>query len=346
MAEARYDFQKFDFNAKRFANSENCERMTAEEVGQYLLLLVRAWNGGRDASLPDDTVLLARWARSSSVSDAVMAMFPVVETSYGPRRRNETLYAEWLAAVARTEAGRDSVAKRKDRQSSEVLTLQVPTRDLQGTNLPETEPGPVSVSEAGSGAATGPGTEPRKQIGSGSSHVLLAPSNGAAAPSPAQAAPAPDYLSFRRTWHGLVKASGRLSKGRHFVDKYMSLCNSFGADKVLAGFTQWAQAKPDWAWAHDHGHAFNAFAKQLPEVLEELDDDEVLPTATTSTTEASFDVIPDATPAQLAGAEQSIADFIAQEQREREERIKKFGAHKEDGAGTPESYLEALNRGN
>jgi hypothetical protein len=124
----------------------------------------------------------------------------------------------------------------------------------------------------------------------------------------------------------------------------MSLCNAFGADKVMAGFTQWAQAKPDWTWAHDHGHAFNAFAKQLPEVLEELDDDEVLPVAT----EAEIDVIPAATPAQLAGADAAIAAFIEDERLNREARIKKFGAHQaaEDGAGTPESYVEALKRGN
>jgi len=84
----------------------------------------------------------------------------------------------------------------------------------------------------------------------------------------------------------------------------------------------------------------------LPDLVAELDDDEELPTPAAAAPD--FEVIPAATPAQLAGADASIAAFIAQEQRDQEARIKKFGNTRaaEGEAGTPEDYVEARKRGN
>jgi uncharacterized protein YdaU (DUF1376 family) len=93
------DLTFFRFNAYKWSNSESVEMMTAEECGQYILLLVKAWNGGKDTTLPDDLAWLAKQARSRRVSERVLAMFPVVSDSgdiHHGRRRNQTLYDVWL----------------------------------------------------------------------------------------------------------------------------------------------------------------------------------------------------------------------------------------------------------
>jgi len=117
------DLTRFDFHALRFNKSEAVQMMSAEEVGQYILLLVEAWLGGKDASLPNDPKLLARLARVHTVSDRVLQMFPIVETQWGARFRNETLYGEWMLARNRSENGRSAVESRWEKQrNTDVYT--------------------------------------------------------------------------------------------------------------------------------------------------------------------------------------------------------------------------------
>jgi uncharacterized protein YdaU (DUF1376 family) len=103
------DLTRFDFRALRFLKSETVELMSAEEVGQFVLLMCHAWLAGKDASLPDNPVLLARYARCERVSDAVM-----LEWKEGPDGRlyNETLSEEWAAAVGRSAHGQKAASAR------------------------------------------------------------------------------------------------------------------------------------------------------------------------------------------------------------------------------------------
>ena len=110
------DLTRFDFNAHNFLQSETVEVMTDAEIGQYIMLLAKAWTLAKAASLPDDLDLLAKWSHCRKVSDKVLFKFPVVDTEFGPRRRNEVLYKEWLKALDRTniavESGRVGAATR------------------------------------------------------------------------------------------------------------------------------------------------------------------------------------------------------------------------------------------
>lgn len=101
------DFTRFDFHVVRFLSSETVKRMTAEEVGQFILLLCEAWVIGKEATLPDDPAYLTRIARCNKVSPLVMSKFPKIEMECGMRRQNEALYKEWQAAVKRSTAAKE-----------------------------------------------------------------------------------------------------------------------------------------------------------------------------------------------------------------------------------------------
>lgn len=124
------DLTRFDFNTKRFLFSERVRRMTAAEVGSYILLLSEAWMTGKEASLPDDPEYLSRLGRVSEVSQIVLEMFPVVDTQWGRRRQNETLYDEWLEAERRSNLGRDRVSGRYNGKN-EDSTIVDTTVELQ-----------------------------------------------------------------------------------------------------------------------------------------------------------------------------------------------------------------------
>src|ERR1700676_4597382 len=108
------DLTRFDFHVVRFMNSESVERMSPTEIGQYLLLLCKSWLSNKDASLPDDLRYMAAAAKSDSISELVVSMFPIVDTPWGKRRRNETLYGEYLMAVERSGSARERGARRWD----------------------------------------------------------------------------------------------------------------------------------------------------------------------------------------------------------------------------------------
>ena len=97
---------RFDFHVDRFMNSYKADLMDSSEVGQYLLLLCKAWAMNKDTCLPNDIPYLSRCARVAQLSDKVLECFPVVETDSGPMRRNNALHEEWKAVQARIEEGR------------------------------------------------------------------------------------------------------------------------------------------------------------------------------------------------------------------------------------------------
>jgi uncharacterized protein YdaU (DUF1376 family) len=125
---------RFDFDALDFLGG--VAAMTAEEVGQYVLLLVQAWIAGRDCTLPDDPAGLARIARAAcgEVSRRVLEKFD--KTPEG-RVVNHRLLQEWQAAKARSEVAQARAEKRwrGDAQampehcqgSNETMPISIPT---------------------------------------------------------------------------------------------------------------------------------------------------------------------------------------------------------------------------
>lgn len=332
------DLTRFDFHAKRFYFSENVRVMSAEEVGQYLLLLVESWMGGKDASLPDNSVLLARYARVQQVSENVLAMFPVIETEHGARRRNETLFQEWSKANQRVEEGRAHAAKRTDRQNPACLITE--TGYPQGTHkVPNTTPVGVLLtqakpSQAGSGPAR-PGALPSQAqaVPAAETSAVLA-SDGAAAPNPA-----PDYKTFKLSWQRIVGTS--LSNSKGVVEKYTQACGQHGADKVLDAIQYWAKPRTiDWAKTVDF--PLGAFFKQLPTLLEEQAE-ELAADNTRDLALEKANAITEALDAQpkpaSADVEASIEKQAQQEQAERAARAARFSKNVEESAGSVEEYL-------
>jgi uncharacterized protein YdaU (DUF1376 family) len=121
------DLTRFDFHVLRFMKSLDVMAMSAEEVGAYILLLSESWLIGDECTLPDDPELLARLARVKRVSERVMKKFPVVDTQWGMRRRNEVLFTEWLATVSRSDSARKSVETRWEyERNTNVSTSYIP----------------------------------------------------------------------------------------------------------------------------------------------------------------------------------------------------------------------------
>lgn len=343
------DLTRFDFHAKKFYFSEHVQSMSAEEVGQYLLLMVAAWLGGKDASLPDNPVLLARYARVQNVSELVLKMFPIVETEHGPRRRNETLFEEWSAAIKRSEEGRASVLRRADRQpqgtqpaatSVLVPTNKVPTRDLPTHSSP-------SPSHAGSGPGqTGPvqsspnPTQGGQAAEAGNMRALPAPALPGADPTTT-----PDFKTFRITWRAVVGKP--LGHNKTVEDAYVKACKEYGSDIVLAMLREWATPRT-LEWAATISYPYGAFIKQLPKLAERASEDAAEAEAAAAmlaevgAEEAELATIPAATPAQVAESETNIAQLAADEAARRAARRQKFSsaAPTTPNEADPTEYLE------
>lgn len=109
MKTPRLDWMKF--NVYDFVHSEDVEAMSAEEVGQYILLMAAAWVGGKDCTLPNDEGYLERKARGT-VSAKVMKKF--TQTTDG-RLANEVQREIWNEQQgmwsAASEAGKRGRAK-------------------------------------------------------------------------------------------------------------------------------------------------------------------------------------------------------------------------------------------
>jgi len=112
---SKIDLTRFDFHALRFLKSEDVEIMTAEEVGQFVLLMCHAWLGGKAASLPNNPMLLAKYARCERVSEAVLREW---KAGSDGRLYNETLSEEWDAAVGRSVHGMRGAAARWNKEKS------------------------------------------------------------------------------------------------------------------------------------------------------------------------------------------------------------------------------------
>jgi len=216
------DLTSFNFHALRFLQSENTRQMTAKEVGQYLLLLIEAWLGGKSASLPTELDKLNTMVRiptglpgrPEKISDKVLAMFPLVETEFGPRRRNETLYGEWVIANNRSNLNREAAGARWIGNASAMQTHS------DGI-MHEKTPPLYSINKS----------KERKE------YVLDSSNFGQG--------------SFKNISIKYFQAFGvHHSSNAKAVEKYQRACEQFGEDFVLEAFDRWAKQN-QWVKEHD-----------------------------------------------------------------------------------------------
>jgi len=231
------DLTRFDFHAMRFWTSEAVESMKAEEVGQYILLLCKAWILGKDTSLPNDMSYLSSAAKGK-VSEKVLNRFPVVETEWGPRRRNDVLYEEWLAANLRSTSARKSV---ESRWNNERNTNVSRTNDERNTNDIREEIGRNTSSYTQSSQAS-QSNQIKSNQGSGDFHNIA--------------------IKYRT-------AMGRgHSKAKTVRAKYAEVCSQFGEDAVLTAFEEWAESNQ---WRKDNlgNSGLRFFFSDLGDIIEE-----------------------------------------------------------------------------
>jgi uncharacterized protein YdaU (DUF1376 family) len=223
------ELTRFDFHVHKFLNSEDVEIMTADEVGQYILLLCHSFVKGKEASLPNDLAVLAKYARVDKLSKLVLKKFPIVETEWGPRRRNQVMYAEYLSAVKRSLNGRSAVAERweKDgntdviRPYNERSSLLLPNPIIPNQSIQSNQPTPISG-------------------GSGNWKVLA--------------------IRFREVL-GKFISSTKTNK-----QKYAEFCSQYEQDRVIEIFNEWATQNK--SWLAEKNDALFFFWKELPNLIE------------------------------------------------------------------------------
>lgn len=115
------DITRITLNVHKFYNSETIEAFSNEELGQYVRLMCKAILLGKEASLPDDRKVLAKWADTTpaKLSDDVLKQYPLVLTEFGPRRRNAVLYEEWCRVCKVSEDKSFAALAKKDKQTKE-----------------------------------------------------------------------------------------------------------------------------------------------------------------------------------------------------------------------------------
>lgn len=209
--------------------------MSNEEVGQYTFLLCEAWLSGKDASLPDNPEVLARKARCRKVSDKVLAQFPVVQTTYGPRRQNETLYSEWRAATSRIALASDMGRKGNEvRWGANRVGIGGPSGSDAALYRPnQTKPTQSNPTQ----------TEPELDMNTGQCSFKNI---------------AIQYSSF---------FGGHHSKGKKHIERYQQACSKYGEDKVLEYFKRWAEGS-GWLKTQRNPNGLNFFWKSMEEMAE------------------------------------------------------------------------------
>lgn len=221
------DLTRFDFHVHRFMDSEDVEAMSAEEVGQYILLMCHAWKKGKAASLPDDTDLLSKYARVKKLSDRVLNKFPVIETEWGPRRRNSVLYGEWVMASERSatasEMGRRGSEIRWGGNRQPIGTLSAPEQ--------------VAITQSNHTIPT-----QSNQTNQYSEHTFKTISI--------------HYSSFFGISH---------SKAKKHLERYSEACNKYTEDKVLEYFDRWATGN-SWLKEKHDPNGLNFFWRSLEEM--------------------------------------------------------------------------------
>ncbi|MDL1890337.1 DUF1376 domain-containing protein [Nitrospirales bacterium NOB] len=110
--------------------------LSAEEVGQYMLLLMASWRAG--GYLTADRGALSRVCRGP-VSDAVLAFFDESEGRISQKRLLAELVRAKQLRNIRSEAGKRG-AKAKALKNNNATLANASAKDKQGSSIPEPEP--------------------------------------------------------------------------------------------------------------------------------------------------------------------------------------------------------------
>lgn len=146
------------------------ELMTTEELGAYVLLMIKAWHQAPPASLPNDDVSLAKWSRLSTsrwakVKPRVLSCWR--EGSDG-RLYQKRLWQEYTKLsrklASHSERGRRGNEVRWNRDRTRIAdgSLCDDLASPQGSQ-PEPEPEPITPLPPASGGEVGETGPPRKR---------------------------------------------------------------------------------------------------------------------------------------------------------------------------------------
>lgn len=159
----------FSFYPADFANDINVEAMSTLQVGAYLLLLCKAWQADPPASLPNDDVVLARFARVElalwqEIKSGILSVFK--EGTDG-RLHNKRLRKEYDKALqlirAKSTAGTAGANARwqsHDRRMTEPLPTQCDRNANQSKNQSQKEEEIPPNPPAGGGTSKPPKFDP------------------------------------------------------------------------------------------------------------------------------------------------------------------------------------------
>jgi hypothetical protein len=234
------DLTRFDFHVYRFLGSDTVDRMTAEEVGQYILLLCRAWQRGKDTMLPDDLDYLARHARCKEVSPLVLSKFPIIHTPEGNQRRNDTLYGEWLLTLERSQSARERGAKGLESRYGTGYSESNSECSSDQNNLAHTVP--YQSNHTNQSNQTIPVQFRGGSFGQG------------------------DFKNISVRWRTIFKKP--LSRTNQNQEQYSLACQTYNEDVVLKYLEDWAQDN-QWIAAHPKGgNRLYRFFQDLPAMIE------------------------------------------------------------------------------
>lgn len=233
------DITRFDFHVMRFMESEWVQQMSASQVGQYILLMCKAWLQGKDTTLPDNPGLLAAWAKVDAVDQIVLDRFPVVQTNHGMRRRNEALYREWQDTIARSFLAPAANGSLGGSSTSEAKAEAARRNGLLGGR-------PKTQAEPNTPSSTQPDSTQIESVTSTSGQSRFA------------------NLSARyRKAFGVAISTHKRAK-----NDYAVACHTYGEDTVLAMFDQWStEPGNDWIREKRHPYGIKSFYEQLNEQI-------------------------------------------------------------------------------
>jgi hypothetical protein len=148
----------------------------------------------------------------------------------------------------------------------------------------------------------------------------------------------PDFKSFRRQFRNKKLDLGN---DKVSVSRYMEACAKYGVASVHAALDSWATERTvEWMKSNNVRSHLGMFISQLEKTIERLGDDKTVDVAM-----IDADAIAERAPAVLvtdeavSGADDVILQLVAEEERNRAERIAKFSSEPEV-AVDPEKFLE------
>lgn len=264
-------------------NSEDVERMTDAEVGQYMLLLCKSFVSGKAASLPDDPKYLAKWARCKRVSDLVLSKFPLVETEWGRRRRNETIYGEWLSA-----ADRSASASERGKKGNEIRWGQGGNGDRSGGSPSDRYSDTPAIA---------------------TSHTI--PINHTNQNIHEESSGQGSFKTIRAHWYRYFKKD--LSTSKRNKEQYAQSCATYGEDRLLEYLKQWAVAN-EWVASHAKGeNRLYVFLADLPVLIA---GDQMRTESKTAEGELSKNEFKALESAEMEKIQRETAEFLRKEKEE------------------------------